>query len=195
MVNFHVLVNATTFVAICYVIFVAKLRVNIVVFGFAYCLCLGHVLMGDTILILLWDSCGTWNEIWRLTRSVVLQTLSIPRFENQSTAHKRQPVPWTPAKIVSTSGFSEASRYPNCVTINSPKTRPWEHIVVKLNATSVKPHALYILSLWIINHWVGTHYTCINVNVNVTDTISWRCHHDRVMQLNWLNLKLHAHLS
>ena len=24
------------------------------------------------------------------------------------------------------------------------------------------------------------------VNVNVTDTISWRGHHDRVMQLNWL---------
>ena len=26
----------------------------------------------------------------------------------------------------------------------------------------------------------------INVNVNVTDTILWQCHHDRVMQLNWL---------
>ena len=26
----------------------------------------------------------------------------------------------------------------------------------------------------------------LNVNANVTDTISWRCHQDRVKQLNWL---------
>ena len=30
------------------------------------------------------------------------------------------------------------------------------------------------------------HEQCSYVNVNVTDTISWRGHHDRVMQLNWL---------
>ena len=33
---------------------------------------------------------------------------------------------------------------------------------------------------------IALSYTCCKQNVNVTDTILWQGHHDRVMQLNWL---------
>ena len=34
--------------------------------------------------------------------------------------------------------------------------------------------------------YIGDHLVAPYVNVNVTDTILWQGHHDRVMQLNWL---------
>ena len=44
------------------------------------------------------------------------------------------------------------------------------------------------LDFAIVNTWfkkeVGKMITYVNVNVNVTDTILWQGHHDRVMQLN-----------
>ena len=39
-------------------------------------------------------------------------------------------------------------------------------------------------TVWMRMHWMRLMYVDENVNVNVTDTILWQGHPDRVMQLN-----------
>ena len=57
----------------------------------------------------------------------------------------------------------------------------WEDFVDFLTISKFSLPAIYIENKYTI-HVIATY---VNVNVNVTDTILWQGHHDRVMQLTY----------